>query len=138
MPTVTSAEEIVNMALTKLGHDEITAIGESNKAGRLSARWYVPVRDALLRLMGAAPQPLPSFRVRSLSPVRKKPGRTEYQRAILGRGADGVVDARITGNQGSGVLRSMSVADCMMVLAHESGDVAVGDWVEVIPFSGLL
>jgi hypothetical protein len=49
MPTVTSPEEIVNMALTKLGHDEITTIGEANKAGRLSARWYVPVRDALLR-----------------------------------------------------------------------------------------
>jgi hypothetical protein len=49
MPTVTSAEQIVNMALTKLGHDEITTIGEANKAGRLSERWYVPVRDALLR-----------------------------------------------------------------------------------------
>jgi molybdopterin molybdotransferase len=36
------------------------------------------------------------------------------------------------------VLRSMSEADCMMVLGHEQGNVAVGDWVEVIPFRGLL
>ena len=49
MPTVSTEVEIVNMALTRLGHDEITAIGEANKAGRLCARWYVPVRDALLR-----------------------------------------------------------------------------------------
>ena len=96
------------------------------------------VRDALFRLMGAAPQPLPSFRARSVSAVRKRPGRTEYQRAILGRGAGGEVEVRITGSQGSGVLRSMSEADCMVVLAHDSGDVAVGDPVEVIPFSGLL
>jgi molybdopterin molybdotransferase len=96
------------------------------------------VRDALLRLMGATPQPLPSFRARSVSAVRKRPGRTEYQRAILRRGADGEVEVRITGSQGSGVLRSMSEADCMMVLAHDAGDVAAGDRVEVVPFSGLL
>ena len=57
---------------------------------------------------------------------------------MLSRGADGVAQARVTGSQGSGVLRSMSEADCMMVLAHDQGDVAVGDWVEVIPFNGLL
>ena len=49
MPTVSTEVEICNMALTKLGHDEISTIGEANKAGRLCARWYVPVRDALLR-----------------------------------------------------------------------------------------
>ncbi|NLD53970.1 MAG: molybdenum cofactor guanylyltransferase [Burkholderiaceae bacterium] len=96
------------------------------------------VRDALLRLMGAAPQPLPSFRARAASPVRKRPGRTEYQRAVLGIAADGVLEARITGSQSSAMLRSMSEADCMMVLGHDSGDVAAGDWVEVVPFHGLL
>ena len=100
--------------------------------------FYFFVRDALQRLMGAAPAPLATIRARSLTAVKKRPGRTEYQRAILSRGADGIAEARITGSQGSGVLRSMSEADCMMVLAHEQADVAVGDWVEVIPFSGLL
>ena len=100
--------------------------------------FYFFVRGALERLMGATPRPPAALRVRSASAVRKRPGRTEYQRAILGRGDDGLLDARITGSQGSGVLRSMSEADCMMVLGHEQGDVAVGDWVEVIPFHGLL
>ena len=100
--------------------------------------FYFFVRGALERLMGATPTPPARVRVRSLSAVRKKPGRTEYQRAIFSRGDDGVMQARITGSQGSGVLRSMSEADCMMVLGHEQGSVAVGDWVEVIPFHGLL
>jgi molybdopterin molybdotransferase len=100
--------------------------------------FYFFVRPALEQLMGSTAKPLPTMRVRSLSAVRKRPGRTEYQRAILGRGEDGLPEARITGSQGSGVLRSMSEADCMMVLGHEQGNVAVGDWVEVIPFRGLL
>jgi molybdopterin molybdotransferase len=100
--------------------------------------FYFFVRGALERLMGATPAPPARVRVRSLSAVRKKAGRTEYQRAILSRGDDDVMQARITGSQGSGVLRSMSEADCMMVLGHDQGSVAVGDWVEVIPFHGLL
>ena len=100
--------------------------------------FYFFVRDALLRLMGAAPAPLATIRARSLTAVRKKTGRTEYQRAVLSRAADGIAEARITGSQGSGVLRSMSEADCMMVLEPGQGDVAVGDWVEVVPFNGLL
>jgi molybdopterin molybdotransferase len=100
--------------------------------------FYFFVRGALVRLMGASPAAPPTLRARSLSTVRKRPGRTEYQRAILSRGDDGVPQARITGSQGSGVLRSMSEADCMMVLAHEQADVAAGDWVDVIPFHGLL
>ena len=100
--------------------------------------FYFFVRPALERLMGATPVVPAVLRVRSLSAVRKRPGRTEYQRAVLGYDQDGATAARITGSQGSGVLRSMSEADCMMVLGHEQGNVAVGDWVDVIPFHGLL
>ena len=90
------------------------------------------VRDALLALMGAQPAALRAMRVRSAVAVRKKPGRTEYQRALLARGADGQWEARLTGQQGSGVLSSMSRADCILVLAHDQGSVAAGDPVEVV------
>jgi molybdopterin molybdotransferase len=100
--------------------------------------FYFFVRAALQRLMGATPSPPTTVRVRSLSAVRKKAGRTEYQRAVFSRAADDSLQASITGSQGSGVLRSMSEADCMMVLAHDQGNVSVGDWVEVIPFHGLI
>lgn len=100
--------------------------------------FYHFVRAALHRLMGASVAPLPLMRVRSAQAIRKKPGRTEYQRGILGAGADGVPEVRITGQQGSGVLRSMSEANCFIVLGHEQGAVGAGDMVEVMLFDGLV
>jgi len=100
--------------------------------------FYHFVRAALHRLMGANVAPLPLMRVRSASAIRKKPGRTEYQRGILAAGADGAPEVRVTGQQGSGVLRSMSEANCFIVLAHEQGSVAEGDSVEVMLFDGLI
>jgi molybdopterin molybdotransferase len=96
------------------------------------------VRPALLRLMGArATLPL-SMRARAAEVMRKKPGRTEYQRGIVWRAADGSVHVRTTGNQGSGVLRSMVEANALIVLGHDQGTVAVGDEVDVLLFEGIL
>ncbi|RPH58904.1 MAG: molybdopterin molybdenumtransferase MoeA, partial [Burkholderiales bacterium] len=69
---------------------------------------------------------------------RKRPGRTEYQRARLMRNADGTMTVRSTGSQGSGVLRSMSEANCIVVLHHDQGSVAAGDQVDCIAFDGLV
>jgi molybdopterin molybdotransferase len=44
----------------------------------------------------------------------------------------------LTGQQGSGVLRSMSEANCFVVLAHEQGQVNAGDAVQVLLFDGLV
>jgi molybdopterin molybdotransferase len=95
------------------------------------------VRDALLRLMGAVVQPLPQMRAVAQTPIRKKPGRTEYQRGILSGDAGGLPQVRITGSQGSGILRSMSEANCIVVLPHDQGSVAAGDEVGVVLFDGL-
>lgn len=95
------------------------------------------VRDALLRMAGAAPEPLPMLRARATAALRKKPGRTEYQRGIVRRAADGGWEVAITGAQGSGILRSMSEANGLVVLEHERGDVAAGDAVDVLPFYAL-
>ncbi|MDO8301351.1 gephyrin-like molybdotransferase Glp [Lacisediminimonas sp.] len=100
--------------------------------------FYFFAREALLHMMGASPAPLPLMSVVSSSAIRKKPGRTEYQRAILSTAADGSRSVSITGAQGSGILRSMSEANCMVVLHHEQGQVAAGDMVDVILFEGLL
>ena len=99
--------------------------------------FYFFAREALLRMMGAD-APLPLLRARSSGAIRKKPGRTEYQRGILSRGADGEPEVRITGSQGSGILRSMSEANCMVVLHDEQGNVAAGDSVDVLVFEGLM
>ncbi len=100
--------------------------------------FYAFVRQALLAMSGATPQPLPLLRAVSEAALRKKPGRTEYQRGIVSVGADGRQTVRITGAQGSGILRSMSEANGMVVLHHGQGDVAAGELVDVIPFEGLI
>jgi molybdopterin molybdotransferase len=100
--------------------------------------FYFFARDALLHMMGAKVEPLPLMRVRSQSSIRKKPGRTEYQRGILSQDADGRQQVRITGSQGSGILRSMSEANCMVVLHHDQGSVNMGDPVDVLLFDGLV
>ncbi|WP_313174980.1 gephyrin-like molybdotransferase Glp [Massilia sp.] len=99
--------------------------------------FYFFAREALLRMMGAE-APLPLLRARSAGAIRKKPGRTEYQRGILTHGEDGMPQVRITGSQGSGILRSMSEANCMVVLHDEQGNVGAGDMVDVMLFEGLL
>jgi molybdopterin molybdotransferase len=99
--------------------------------------FYFFAREALLRMMGAE-SPLPLLRARSAGAIRKKPGRTEYQRGVLSRGSDGLPEVRITGSQGSGILRSMSEANCMVVLHDEQGGVQAGDLVDVLVFEGLV
>lgn len=98
--------------------------------------FYVFVRDALLRLGGAESVPLPLISARSDTALKKAPGRTEYLRAIAYATAEGW-RVRPTGAQGSGILRSMSAANCLVVLAHERASVAVDEWVEALPFQGL-
>ena len=100
--------------------------------------FYAFVRDALLAMSGATAPPLPMLRAASTQAIRKKPGRTEYQRGIVSRSADGQWQVQITGSQGSGILRSMSVANGLVVLGHEQGNVAAGETVDVLPFDGLV
>ena len=96
------------------------------------------VRPALLRMMGATPVPQVLLKARSAEAIRKKPGRTEYQRGTVTRSADGTLEVRTTGNQGSGVLSSMVQANGLIVLHHAQGNVAAGDAVDVMMFEGAL
>ena len=100
--------------------------------------FYQFVRSALLQLNGANQTEPPITQAISEAPIRKKPGRTEFQRAILGRGKDGRPIVKLTGSQGAGVLRSMSEANCFVILTHDQGNISAGDWVDVALFDGLL
>ncbi len=96
------------------------------------------VRPALLRMMGANPAAQPFLRARSTEAIRKKPGRTEYQRGWVSTAPDGSLQVKSTGSQGSGVLRSMAQANGLMVLHHAQGNVAIGDEVDVMMFDGVI
>jgi molybdopterin molybdotransferase len=100
--------------------------------------FYQFVRSALLQLNGASLTESPMTQAIAEEAIRKKPGRTEFQRAIVGCGADGKPTVKLTGSQGAGILRSMSEANCFVILPHDQGNVAAGDWVDVALFDGLL
>jgi molybdopterin molybdotransferase len=101
--------------------------------------FYQFVRDALLRLSGRDPvEPTPTFKVPCTSSLKKAPGRTEFQRAILTRGADGQWTVRVTGEQGSGILRSMSEANCFIILPTDQGNVTPGTLVDVQLMEGVI
>ena len=102
------------------------------------ASFYFFARDALAIMAGGAPHPLLSMRLPCAEAIRKKPGRTEYQRGIVSVDASGKQVVRITGAQGSGILSSMSEANGMIVLHHDHGDLPAGSLVDVIPFDGLI
>lgn len=94
--------------------------------------FYQFVRDALLILMGRKQDiAVPVLKATCASALKKAPGRTEYQRGILSQDANGAWSVRVTGEQGSGILRSMSEANCFIVLPETQGNVAPGTLVEV-------
>jgi molybdopterin molybdotransferase len=100
--------------------------------------FYQFVREALLTIAGAdAAAPL-QFPAESSMPIKKRPGRTEFLRGVATRGSTGKWSVAPTRSQGSGVLSSMSEANCFIVLAHELGDIPAGASVEIMPFEGLI
>ena len=89
------------------------------------------VRDALLALGGRSDSfQVPLLKAVSAAAIRKVAGRTEYQRGVLYE-ENGTQKVRVTGQQGSGVLRSMSEANCYIVLEHDRGRVEAGELVSV-------
>jgi molybdopterin molybdotransferase len=100
--------------------------------------FYQFVRNALLVLMGADPvEPIPTFRATCTSMLKKAPGRTEFQRGILTQAPDGTLTVRPTGEQGSGILKSMSDANCFIILGDDTGNVEAGTTVEVQLLEGV-
>lgn len=127
------------------------AVGRITQGGRSCVLFGLPgnpvavmvtflafVRPTLERMMGMHRQPLPLLKARSQDVLRKKPGRTEYQRGIVSTSSDGELQVTTTGNQGSGVLSSMVQANGLIVLHHEQETTQKGDWVDVMMFDGFL
>lgn len=103
------------------------------------ATFYQLVQPALQALAGM-PNPAPPLTVTAVSTesLRKKPGRREFQRGLLTRASDGKLVVSRAGREGSGVLSSMSAANCFIVLPENSGPVAEGEEVTVQPFAAFV
>lgn len=122
------------MAFGKIGNAFLFGLPGNPVA--VMVTFYQFVRDALLFMSGREGAEVPLLRATAAENLRKVPGRTEYQRGILFR-ESGEWTVRTTGQQGSGVLRSMSEANCFIVLEHERGSVKAGEPVSVQLFEGL-
>jgi len=100
--------------------------------------FYQFVQPALRRMLGQTEALVPLFQVPVTHRLRKRPGRMEFQRGVLERQADGSLVVHGTGDQGSGILSTMSRANCFIILPDESAGVEAGERVYVQPFEGLI
>ncbi|XXN64417.1 molybdopterin molybdotransferase MoeA [Enterobacter ludwigii] len=101
--------------------------------------FYQLVQPLLATLTGQTTRIMPlRQRARATQRLKKSPGRLDFQRAILSRGDDGVLEVRSTGAQGSHVFSSFALANCFVVLERDRGDVEPGEWVEIEAFNSLL
>lgn len=100
--------------------------------------FYQFVRPALLKIMGAEQLPQLTVKARAVNTLKKRPGRLEYQRGFLSRDEAGDLSVSTEADQGSGILSSMSNANCFVVLGMDCGKVAPGTLVDVQPFFGMM
>ena len=100
--------------------------------------FYQFVLPALRQLMGEENWIPLRFPARTLNRLKKRPGRTEFQRGYLVQDDSGDITVHSTGDQGSGILSSMSQANCFIVLDIDNDGAQVGEMVTVEPFAGLV
>ncbi len=102
--------------------------------------FYMFVQPALKKLMGQEYNHPLMINANCNTTLRKRPGRVEYQRGILTSDANNPTQYQVskTGAQGSGILRSMSDANCFIILPMESTGVEIGDEVQVLPFEAII
>jgi molybdopterin molybdotransferase len=98
--------------------------------------FHLFVRPALWKLAGRRELFVQPFRATAVEPMSKKTGRREFKRGILTYAHDRW-EVRTTGPQGSGILSSMTAANCFVVIEEERGDVSAGEPVWVEPFQPL-
>lgn len=101
------------------------------------ATFLLFVRPAILKRCGETVTQPSTYMATTLSPLKKTPGRKDYQRGIYTQTATGGYQVSSTGKQESHLLRSMSQANCFIVLERESGDVPAGSLVGILPFGKL-
>ena len=89
------------------------------------------VAPAIEALAGANPKPPALFRARAVDKIRKRPGRYEFQRGIASLDENNAWQVAKTGKQGSGILTSMSRANCFIVLPDDNAGVEAGDEVNI-------
>ena len=120
------------LAVGKIGDAHFFGLPGNPVASMLAFTLFV--RPVLWKLAGRRRLFPELFQARAAEPMRKRTGRREFKRGILGyRG--GAWEVRTTGPQGSGILSSMVAGNCLIVIEEDRGDIAIGENVWVEPFA---
>ncbi|EGQ9416291.1 molybdopterin biosynthesis MoeA protein [Vibrio cholerae] len=147
--------DFIKSALEKLGHIDFWRInmrpGRPLAFGQIAGKPFfgLPgnpvavmvsfinfVEPALRKMQGEQGwQPLKVNAI-ALEDLRSRQGRTEFSRGVFAFNAQGQLTVRTTGKQGSGILRSMSEANCLIEIAPAIDTVKVGESVTIIPLQG--
>ncbi|ENG6060229.1 bifunctional molybdopterin-guanine dinucleotide biosynthesis adaptor protein MobB/molybdopterin molybdotransferase MoeA [Vibrio cholerae] len=147
--------DFIKSALEKLGHIDFWRInmrpGRPLAFGQIAGKPFfgLPgnpvavmvsfinfVEPALRKMQGEQGwQPLKVNAI-ALEDLRSRQGRTEFSRGVYAFNAQGQLTVRTTGKQGSGILRSMSEANCLIEMAPAIDTVKVGESVTIIPLQG--
>jgi len=98
--------------------------------------FHLFVRPVLWKLVGRRELFGAPFRAVATESMQKKLGRREFKRGILKYTGERW-EVGTTGPQGSGILTSMTHANCLIVFEEERGDVTAGETVWVEPFSSV-
>ncbi|MEX0614570.1 MAG: molybdopterin-binding protein, partial [Methylophaga sp.] len=100
--------------------------------------FYQFVLPALQKMSGATINAALLLPAIAAAPIRKRPGRFEFQRGVMESTTEGQLTVRMTGEQGSGILSSMSQANCFILPDEDCDGIAAGDIVTIQPFAGLM
>ncbi|MBM3262189.1 MAG: molybdopterin molybdotransferase MoeA [candidate division Zixibacteria bacterium] len=95
------------------------------------------VRPALLKMRGMSRLYRPTLRATLMEDIRKMPGRKQFFRMCLIE-REGKLFTLRTGAQGSGILRSMSLADGLAITHEHQELLCTGEEVEIMPLGGAL
>lgn len=123
--------------IASAGHEAIL-FGLPGNPVAVMVTFYQFVKTALLQMSGSTRTDPALLNAHLSGELKKRPGRTEFIRAKLHRDAQGTLWATPTANQGSGILRSMSEADCLIILGHEQSNVPQGSVIDIATFEGLI
>jgi molybdopterin molybdotransferase len=117
------------MAFGEIGGIPLLGLPGNPVAAMISTELFA--RPALLKMQGFTDWSLPAVQAHLIEPIERKDGRRHYLRVYLRESAVGL-EARLTGDQGSGILNSLVQADGLAVIPEESRQLPAGTEVEVI------
>ena len=100
--------------------------------------FYQFVQPAVLRMMGIDDVAPKFLLLKTKNALKKRPGRLEFQRGMIETDENGGMVVSSVGAQGSGILSSMSKANCFIELPLECSVVEIGEYVKVQPFAGMI